>query len=114
MNGLHIGTWSIQSTDPENRAFAESIFSLGNGYMGTRGYRPDRRGEHPAWRSTFVSGFYEYVKPGITDLVNQPDFSALQFSLNGADSETLLHSDYTQMLDLRCGLLCWDYRLTDA
>lgn len=114
MNGLHIGTWSIRNTDPEHRAFAESIFSLGNGYMGTRGYRPDRRGEHPAWRSTFVSGFYEYVKPGITDLVNQPDFSALQFSLNGADSETLLLSDYTQTLDLRCGLLRWDYRLTDA
>ena len=70
MNGLHITPWCIQSTDPENRAFAESIFSLGNGYMGTRGYRPDRRGEHLAWRSTFVSGFYEYVRPGITDLVN--------------------------------------------
>lgn len=114
MNGLHITPWCIQSTDPENRAFTESIFSLGNGYMGTRGYRPDRRGEHPAWRSTFVSGFYEYVRPGITDLVNQPDFSALQFSLNGADSETLALSDYGQTLDLRCGLLCWDYRLTDA
>lgn len=114
MNGLHIGVWSIRSTDPENRAFDESIFSIGNGYMGTRGYRPDRRGEHPAWRSTFIAGFYEYVKSGITDLVNQPDYSGLQFSLNGKDSEALAISDYTQSLDLRCGLLRWDYRLTDA
>ena len=114
MSALYIGTWSIRTTDAENRAFAESIFSLGNGYIGTRGYRPDRRGEHPAWRSTFIAGFYEYVKPGITDLVNQPDFSALQFSLNGTDSEALALSDYTQTLDLRCGLLRWDYRLTDA
>ena len=81
--------------------------------MGTRGYRPDERGEHPAWRSTFLAGLYEYVKPGITDLVNHPDFSGIQFRLNGIDSEAHTVSDFVQTLDLRCGLAAWEYILED-
>ena len=113
MPALRITPWRIESRDPDNRSFRESIFSQGNGYMGTRGCRPDQRGEHPAWRSIFLAGFYEYVKPGITDLVNHPDFSNLQFRLNGTDSELHTISDFVQTLDMRCGLVTWEYVLTD-
>lgn len=113
MNELKINPWRIESRDSGNRSFRESIFSLGNGYMGTRGYRPDQRGAHLAWRSTFLAGFYEYVKPGITDLVNQPDFSGLQFQLNGIDSEALTVSNFAQTLDMKCGLVIWEYDLSD-
>lgn len=113
MRELRITPWRIESLDPDDRSFRESIFSQGNGYMGTRGYRPDQRGAHPAWRSTFLAGFYEYVKPGITDLVNHPDFSGIQFRLNGTDSESHTVSDFLQTLDLRCGLVTWAYILTD-
>ena len=113
MRELRITPWRIESLDPDDRSFRESIFSQGNGYMGTRGYRPDQRGAHPAWRSTFLAGFYEYVKPGITDLVNHPDFSGIQFRLNGIDSEAHTVSDFLQTLDLRCGLVTWAYILTD-
>ena len=113
MRELRITPWRIESLDPDDRSFRESIFSQGNGYMGTRGYRPDQRGAHPAWRSTFLAGFYEYVKPGITDLVNHPDFSGIQFRLNGTDSESHTVSDFLQTLDLRCGLVTWAYNLTD-
>lgn len=113
MSGLRITPWRIESRDLAGRSYRESIFSLGNGYMGTRGYRPDERGEHPAWRSTFLAGFYEYVKPGITDLVNHPDFSGIQFHLNGIDSEAHTVSDFVQTLDLRCGLAAWEYILED-
>ena len=113
MRELRITPWRIESLDPDDRSFRESIFSQGNGYMGTRGYRPDQRGAHPAWRSTFLAGFYEYVKPGITDLVNHPDFSGIQFRLNGTDSEAHTVSDFLQTLDLRCGLVTWAYILTD-
>ena len=68
MRELRITPWRIESLNPDDRSFRESIFSQGNGYMGTRGYRPDQRGAHPAWRSTFLAGFYEYVKPGILPL----------------------------------------------
>ena len=113
MRELRITPWRIESLNPDDRSFRESIFSQGNGYMGTRGYRPDQRGAHPAWRSTFLAGFYEYVKPGITDLVNHPDFSRIQFRLNGTDSEAHTVSDFLQTLDLRCGLVTWAYILTD-
>lgn len=113
MRELRITPWRIESRDPEDRSYRESIFSQGNGYMGTRGYRPDQRGEHPAWRSTFLAGFYEYVKPGITDLVNHPDFSGFQFRLNGTDSEAHTVSDFLQTLDMRCGLVTWEYTLAD-
>lgn len=109
---LDITPWCIEGREGEDRSFLESVFSQGNGYMGVRGYRPDRRGKHPAWRSTFLAGFYEYIRPGITDLVNQPDFSALQFSLNGTDSEKLAISDFRQRLDMRLGLVTWEYTLT--
>ena len=113
MSELKITPWRIESRDTGDRAFRESIFSQGNGYMGTRGYRPDERGDHAAWRSTFLSGFYEYVKPRITDIVNQPDCSGLQFVLNGIDSEDHTISNFVQTLDMKTGLVTWDYLLTD-
>ncbi len=113
MRELRITPWRIESRDADDRSYRESIFSQGNGYMGTRGYRPDKRGEHPAWRSTFLAGFYEYVRPRITDMVNQPDFSGLQFCLNGKDSEDHRMTDFVQTLDMKRDLVSWCYRLTD-
>lgn len=113
MSSTIISPWRIESHDLTDRAYLESIFSLGNGYMGTRGYRPDQRGEHPAWRSTFLAGFYEYIRPGITDLVNQPDFSSIHFSLNGKDSEAHQMSQFIQMFDMKQGIVSWEYTLTD-
>lgn len=113
MSELRITPWRIESRDAEDRSYRESIFSQGNGYMGTRGYRPDQRGDHPAWRSTFLAGFYEYVRPRITDMVNQPDFSGLQFRLDGIDSEEQSVSDFVQILDMKNGLVVWEYVLTD-
>jgi trehalose/maltose hydrolase-like predicted phosphorylase len=109
---LIIKPWEITSQDSQDRGFNESIFSIGNGYMGTRGFRPDERGKHKAWRSTFMSGFYEYIRPGITDLVNQPDFSAFTISLDGRDSEELVISEYNQTLSMKTGLLSWRYIVT--
>lgn len=113
MSTLRITPWRIESRDAADRAYRESIFSQGNGYMGTRGYRPDQRGDHPAWRSTFLAGFFEYVKPRITDMVNQPDFSGIQFCLNGIDSQELAISEFLQYLDMKQNLLVWEYTLTD-
>lgn len=113
MGEMRITPWRIESRDANGRSYRESIFSQGNGYMGTRGYRPDERGGHPAWRSTFLAGFYEYVRPRITDMVNQPDFSGIQFSLNGTDSEKHAVSGFVQVLDMKQNLVTWEYNLTD-
>lgn len=115
MKTVDIWPWFIKSTDggQDGREYRESIFSQGNGYMGTRGFRPDERGKHEAWRSTFISGFYEYIRPGITDLVNQPDFSAVEVRINGRRSDEMLIESFTQTLSLQDGLLTWDYVTVD-
>ena len=63
---MRILPWVIETDGDagEGREFRESIFSLGNGYMGTRGFRPEQPGEHMAWRSTFIAGFFEYIRRG--------------------------------------------------
>jgi kojibiose phosphorylase len=106
-----ITSWHISCGSDTERSLRESIFSIANGYIGTRGFRPDERGKHAAWRSTFISGFYEYIRPGITDLVNQPDFSAMALRLNGEDTESMHVFDFTQSLDMSCGLLEWSFFL---
>lgn len=110
---LRITPWRIESRDVHDRAHRESIFSQGNGYMGTRGYRLDEKGDHPAWRSTFLAGFYEYVRPGITDMVNQPDFSEIQLNLNGIDGARQTIADFVQSLDMEENRVTWDYALLD-
>lgn len=90
-------------------SFGESIFSLGNGYMGTRGYRPEQPGVHSAWRSTFISGFFEYIRTGITDMVNQPDFSATELRISGRPVTELGISECVQRLHMDSGLVEWEY-----
>lgn len=112
---IDIQAWEISCRDSSggSRDFRESIFSQGNGYMGLRGYRPDERGLHSAQRSTFFSGFYEYIRPGITDMVNQPDAMRTEIAVNGVDAGACAISDYSETLSMRDGLLTWRYVLTD-
>lgn len=113
---IDIRAWEIICTDSsaQSRDDRESIFSQGNGYMGLRGFRPDERGLHPAHRSTFYAGFYEYIRPGITDMVNQPDTMYTELLLNGADAAVCTLHDYRQVLSLRDDRLVWQYTLQDA
>ena len=108
---MKILPWVIETEDcgKESREFRESIFSLGNGYMGTRGYRPEQPGVHSAWRSTFISGFFEYIRPEITDMVNQPDFSATEIRISGRPVTELGISECVQRLHMDSGLVEWEY-----
>ena len=108
---MRILPWVIETDGDagEGREFCESIFSLGNGYMGTRGFRPEQPGKHMAWRSTFIAGFFEYIRPGITDMVNQPDFSSAELRLNGAPVTELELRGRRQRLHMDCALAEWEY-----
>lgn len=95
---------------------AETIFSLGNGYLGVRGVQDEGR---PSLRpGTFVNGFYEtwpmvqpepvYGLPSVGQtMVNVPDAAPLALYV---DDEPFLLStarirDYTRVLDMRTGTL---------
>jgi len=100
--------WCIKTEDNSsvNQEFYESIFSQGNGYMGVRGFSPDGVKKNQYDRCTFLAGFFEYIKPGITDMVNAPDFFSTNICLNDRDINLLniIEGSSHQELDMRNGL----------
>ena len=113
---LKISPWSVSCEDgsQETLDFRESVFSQGNGYMGVRGYPPEGEKKHGFERSTFLSGFFEYIKPGTTDMVNQPDFSVFRLVLNGRELRECTCTGFCEELDFRNGALTRRYVASDA
>ena len=93
----NIHSWQINLEGPITDYF-ESIFSIGNGYMGIRGYSLQTPKTKLQEHAIFRAGFFEPVKPGITDMVQLPD--VLGMIVQGYRQESV-----TQSLDLRQGVL---------
>lgn len=75
--------WSIQEKtfNPANLRHSETIFTLGNGYFGTRGaFEEIYPGEE---RSTFIHGVFDDVPVVFTELANAPDWLELEIYLAG-------------------------------
>jgi trehalose/maltose hydrolase-like predicted phosphorylase len=99
--------WTITEDgfNPQKQHHHETIFTLGNGYLSTRGsfeegYPDDRRG-------TFIHGVFDEAPIVFTELANAPDWLPLNIYLNGErfsldSGETL---SFRRSLDLRTGLL---------
>lgn len=115
MDCLVIKPWEIETltASHDTKNYRESIFSQGNGYMGVRGYAPNGNKKNNAERTTFISGYYEYIRPGITDMVNQPDFSVAKVSLHGIDINDMEMADYRQVLNMQKGVVLWSYVVID-
>ncbi len=98
---LKILPWSLEITDmdPDYSSFYESILSQGNGYLGVRGFDPAGVKENSFERSVFLAGFFEYIKPGVTDMVNTPDLFSLRFGIPCQEVSA------ATTLDMRTGLL---------
>lgn len=101
--------WVVEQSDynPEREAFYESIFSLANGYMGIRGFEEEKKDVWGYERCTFIAGVFDYMKPGITDMVNVPDFTEFNLTANGSSflfgvSKVL---NYRRELHMNCGVL---------
>ncbi len=102
--------WTVIETqfDPSQLHHSETVFTLGNGYLGTRGsFEEDYEGATPA---TFIHGVYDDVAVMHTELVNCPDWLSLVIVVAGdrfrLDEGKVL--DYQRQLDLRWGLLSRD------
>ena len=72
MNELHIQPWRITAQGAVTE-FTQSIFSIGNGFLGLRGFSLQQPKGLLHDHAMFRAGLYEYIKPGITDLVQLPD-----------------------------------------
>jgi kojibiose phosphorylase len=98
-------TLSEDRFDPGALHHKETIFTIGNGYLCTRGafeegYPGDRR-------ATFIHGVFDHAPIVVTELANAPDWLPLAVLLNGErfslDSGSV--ELFERILDLRTGLL---------
>jgi|GEM_PF-32847 kojibiose phosphorylase len=88
-----------------------TVFTIGNGYLGTRGSFEE--GYPHAMSATLIHGVYDAVPVVYTELVNCPDWLPLTITLMGESSRRLeqFRLDqgeilfYERQLDLRQGLL---------
>lgn len=106
----------VQGVDPALTGQDETLFSLGNGYVGLRGNHEEGlplsshgtfvNGLHETWRIQHAESAYGFAEHGQT-LVNAPDAKTIRIyvddeRLNLASSEIV---DVQRILDLRAGTL---------
>jgi kojibiose phosphorylase len=104
--------WAVIETqfDPTQLHHKETVFNLGNGYLGTRGSFEE--GYPGAMSATLINGVYDDVPVVHTELANCPDWLPLAIVVNG-DRFRLDHGEilsYRRQLDLRRGVLSRDVR----
>lgn len=84
-----ITPWTIEREGPVSEE-TESIFSVGNGVLGIRGFSLQARKQRLYDHAIFRAGLYEEIRPGITDLVQLPD--VLGIRIEGAEEGTIRHT----------------------
>ncbi|MBW4420028.1 MAG: glycoside hydrolase family 65 protein [Myxacorys californica WJT36-NPBG1] len=99
--------WTVSETEfnPQRLHAQETVFTIGNGYLGTRGaFEEGYPNENAA---TLVHGMFDDVAICTTEIVNCPNWLPLTIKVNGEafrlDSGTIL--SYDRRLNLRLGLL---------
>ena len=99
--------WHIVETefDPKTLHHKETVFTIGNGYLGTRGAFDER---YPGdWPATLVHGVFDDTPLVYTELANVPNWLPFILLVNGErfrmDRGTVL--SYRRDLDLRTGVL---------
>ncbi|HRE25161.1 MAG TPA: glycoside hydrolase family 65 protein [Anaerolineales bacterium] len=99
--------WTVTETafDPKRQHHKETVFTIGNGYLSTRGafeegYPRDRR-------ATFIHGVFDAVPIVVTELVNAPDWLPLAVFLDDErfSLDTGVVESFERRLDLRNGVL---------
>lgn len=103
--------WLVEEEgiDPTRLNYHETLFVVGNGYIGTRGSLEEgTRGE---LRGTYIAGVYDHHDSTVIDLVNVPSWLPLSLWVDGEqlDVQRCRVLEHRRILDLRQGLL---YRLT--
>ncbi|MDF0530426.1 glycosyl hydrolase family 65 protein [Tsukamurella sp. 8F] len=99
--------WTVTESgwDPQRANYFETIFTVGNGRLGTRGSLEERH--TGALPGTFLAGVYDAHDAPVTDLVNAPDWLDTEIYIEGVrlDPESAAVASHRRELDLRTGIL---------
>ena len=109
-NDLHLTPWVISQKGPGwVDEFCESIFFIGNGRMGIRGYVSSEPAHRPIQKGVYLAGIFGEIKPGITDFVNLPTPVCEKIYIDGAEAE--LASEIERVLNMKEATLTMRYTL---
>lgn len=107
-NDLQLTPWTVScSGNGWADDFYESIFFLGNGRMGIRGYCSSEPENRPIQKGVYLAGIFGEIKPGITDFVNLPTPVFEKIYIDG--QEASLVSEISRTLDMYTATLTMQY-----
>lgn len=108
-------TWEYEGYEPADERLRESLCSLGNGYVATRGALPECAADDVHYPGTYVAGCYNRLTSDVAgrrveneDMVNLPNWLPLRFRLAGQEwltPDTAPVLDHRMTLRLDTGLL---------
>ncbi|GAA4384243.1 glycoside hydrolase family 65 protein [Tsukamurella soli] len=108
--------WSVREDDwdPQRANYFETVFTVGNGRLGTRGSLEERH--TGALPGTFLAGVYDAHDAPVIDLVTSPDWLTTEVLVDGVrlDPDTMTVVEHHRRLDLRTGLLERETLYADA
>ena len=108
--------WQIveDGFDPALANTYETLFTTGNGYLGTRGSLEENH--EGALPGTFLRGVFDHHDSAVIDLVKAPDWVALAIVVNGTRLDVTSSSvvRHRRVLDLRDGTLSRETVFSDA
>jgi HAD superfamily hydrolase (TIGR01509 family) len=125
-SGLPDEQWSLAyyNYDPEKESTREALFTIGNGYMGTRGALEESRANGYSYPGTYLAGLYNRLTSEVNskevineDFVNCTNWLPLTFKIgNGKwfDINTVEIKDFLRRLDFRDGTLYKKMVVKDA
>ena len=109
-NDLELTPWVISQKGPGwVDEFCESIFFIGNGRMGIRGYASSEPAHRPIQKGVYLAGIFGEIKPGITDFVNLPTPVCERIYIDGVEAE--LASEIERVLNMKEATLTMRYLL---
>lgn len=99
--------WLVRQSghEPGRANYYETIFTIGNGRLGTRGALEE--GHRGDWSGTYLNGVYDSYRVPVIDLVNGPDWLWLAVSVDGVrlDVQSCRVVEHQRALDLARGVL---------
>jgi trehalose/maltose hydrolase-like predicted phosphorylase len=104
--------WNVIETEfnPAQQHHKETVFTIGNGYLGTRGTFEE--GYPNELSTTLIHGIYDDVAIATTELVNCPNWLTLVVNVGGErfrlDTGKIIY--YERRLDMRLGLVTREVR----
>ena len=92
----------------------ETVFTTGNGYLGTRGSLEE--GHEGALAGTFLRGVFDHHDSAVTDLIKAPDWLTLAVVVNGIrlDVTSVSVVRHRRILDMREGTVFRDTVFEDS